>query len=137
MASVSPLDYVIRFIDAALTQPVSRPETASTPSRVDDIGYAGGLFVGEAVTLALSLVPPWNKPVVDARGAEVSAVPGAVRADAAHPILARHEQVVGPQITDFAKTLSHGFWHDLVDAFGRGASDAPGATYRLEVAADR
>jgi hypothetical protein len=98
---------------------------------LDTLSFTSGLVLGEAVTVALRYVPSWNKPVLGADGQPVPSVPGATRIGNA-PIRERHKEVVGPLITEFASKLSNGFMKDMLEAFGRGATDAPGATYRKE-----
>jgi hypothetical protein len=116
-----------------MTNPIRAALTWTPPSAtevIDEVGYTGGLLVGEAVTVALRFLPSWSKPVVDEAGKPVLQVPGASQVGD-RPIEERHKQLVGPMITEFASTLSHGYLRDALEAFGRGATDAPGETYRL------
>lgn len=89
--------------------------------------------LGVIVTEALALLPKWNKPVVDAQGKPVASVPGAQRVGN-HDILTRHQEVVGPRVTALVDTMPSGAVRELVAGFGRGATEAPGASYRLESA---
>lgn len=95
-------------------------------------GHALGVALGVIVTEALAAVPSWNTPVVDAHGQQVEQVPGATRLGD-HPILKRHEEVVGPQIAAAVENMSPGVLHDLLTGVGIGATEAPGDSYRLEV----
>ena len=94
-------------------------------------GHAVGVALGVIVTEALAAVPSWNQPVVDANGAQVEEVPGAKRIGN-HPILKRHEEVVGPKIAAAVERMSPGVIHDLLEGVGIGATEAPGDSYRLE-----
>lgn len=95
-------------------------------------GQALGLGAGVAVTELLAIVPGWNEPVLDGNGKPVASVPGAERIGD-HDIRKRHQEVVGPQITALDEKIPGGALHDLVGGFGAGATEAPGASYRLEV----
>jgi hypothetical protein len=61
-------------------------------------------------------------------------VPGADR-QGDHPLLKRHQEVVGPQIAALVATLEPGAVRDLLDGLARGATAAPGTSYRLEASA--
>jgi hypothetical protein len=95
-------------------------------------GHALGVALGVIVTEALAAIPSWNAPVLDDHGAQVEEVPGATRIGD-HPILKRHEEVVGPKITAAVENMSPGVLHDLLTGVGVGATEAPGDSYRLEV----
>ncbi|MDP1822295.1 MAG: hypothetical protein Q8L48_03605 [Archangium sp.] len=92
-----------------------------------------GLGLGVIVTEALSLLPKWNKPVVDDQGQPVASIPGAERVGN-HDLLARHQEVVGPKVTALVDKMPAGAIHDLLAGFGKGATAAPGTSYRLESA---
>lgn len=98
------------------------------------LGHAVGLGLGVVVTEALRFVPGWNDRVVDAAGAPVAGVEGAARVGD-HDLRKRHEEVVGPKILEYVKTLPAGRVHELLQGLGEGASQAPGASYRLEARA--
>ena len=100
---------------------------------VERFGEALGLGLGVIVTEALSVVPSWNKPVLDERGMPVASVEGATRTGQ-HDILQRHTEVVGPKVTALVDKLRPGMVHDLLEGFGKGATAAPGTSYRLEAA---
>ena len=87
--------------------------------------------LGVIVTEALAAVPSWNRPVLDAQGQPVASVEGADRIGN-HDILKRHEEVVGPKVSALVEKLAPGAIHDLLLGFGKGATAAPGESYRLE-----
>ena len=89
------------------------------------------MALGVIVTEALAAVPSWNKPVLDAQGQPVASVEGADRIGS-HDILQRHEEVVGPKVSALVQKLAPGAIHDLLLGFGKGATAAPGESYRLE-----
>jgi hypothetical protein len=95
------------------------------------IGQGLGLALGVGVTEGLSLVPSWNQPVLDASGKPVASVPGADRIGD-HDILKRHQEVVGPQLGSLDSKIAPGALHDFVGGLAAGATEAPGASYRLE-----
>ncbi len=110
---------------------------AAVPSKhpmLEKFGEALGMGLGVIVTEALAAVPSWNKPVLDAQGKPVASVEGANRVGN-HDILKRHQEVVGPQVTALVARLSPGMVHDLLEGLGKGATAAPGESYRLEAAA--
>ena len=117
---------VAKAIAQAPTGPVTHPHPM-----LEGFGEALGLSLGVVVTEALSLVPSWNKPVLDAAGKPVAHVEGADR-QGSHDLLKRHQEVVGPKVAALVEKLSPGAIHDLLEGFGKGASAAPGASYRLE-----
>ena len=90
-----------------------------------------GLGLGVAVTEGLGLLPSWNQPVLDAGGKPVASVPGVQRIGD-HDILKRHQEVVGPQLTAVDAKIAPGALHDFVGGLASGATQAPGASYRLE-----
>lgn len=114
---------------------------ASTPNAtvtgkhplLEGFGESLGMGLGVVVTEALRLVPSWNKPVLDAQGKPVTDVAGAHRIGN-HDILKRHEEVVGPKVTALVARMPPGAIHDLLEGLGKGATAAPGTTYRLEAA---
>jgi hypothetical protein len=99
------------------------------------LGEAIGLGLGVVVTEGLRLVPGWNRPVVGSDGKPVACVPGAERRGD-YAIRKRHEEVVGPAVTRHAEKMKPGILHDLVAGFGIGATQAPGASYRLDARID-
>lgn len=109
------------------------PKEAAKHPLLARFGEKLGLGLGVIVTEALALAPKWNKPVLDAQGKPVASVPGAERIGQ-HEILARHQEVVGPKVTALVEKLAPGAIHDLLAGFGKGATAAPGASYRLEAA---
>ena len=100
---------------------------------LEKFGEKLGMGLGVIVTEALALVPSWNKPVLDAKGKPVASVEGAERVGN-HNILKRHEEVVGPKVKALVEKLAPGAIHDLLEGLGKGASAAPGTSYRLEAA---
>lgn len=51
----------------------------------------------------------------------------------AHPeSTVRREEVVGPKIQELVEKLHPGAVHDLLEGLADGATEAPGATYRLD-----
>ena len=69
--------------------------------------------------------------MLDAQGQPVKSIPGAERIGQ-HEILTRHQEVVGPKVTALVEKMAPGAIHDLLAGFGKGATEAPGASYRLE-----
>jgi hypothetical protein len=100
---------------------------------LEGFGEALGMGLGVVVTEALAALPSWNKPVLDAQGKPVASVEGANRVGN-HDILKRHQEVVGPKVTELVSKLSPGAVHDLLEGLGKGATAAPGESYRLEAA---
>jgi hypothetical protein len=100
---------------------------------LEGFGEALGKGLGVVVTEALALLPSWNKPVLDASGKPVQHVEGADRVGD-HNILKRHQEVVGPQINALVAKMAPGAIHDLLEGLGKGATAAPGESYRLEAA---
>ena len=78
-------------------------------------------------------MPSWNKPVLDANGKPVEHLPEVDRLSQ-HEIRTLRQQVVGPKIAVLVEKLALGAVHDLLEGLGRGATGAPGASYRLEAA---
>lgn len=117
----------------AVTQVLSSPAASPTHPLLEKFGDALGLGLGVVVTEALALVPSWNKPVLDANGKPAEHLPGVDRVGQ-HDILTRHQEVVGPKIAALVEKMAPGAVHDLLDGLGRGATRAPGASYRLEAA---
>lgn len=116
-----------------------RPKSDSyTPEHplLHTIGEHAGLGLGVAVTALLDLVPGWNSSLLDEDGMPVQAVEGAERIGDLD-LEKRHTQVVGPQVDAYGDTLDDGWFRDLVEGFGAGATEGPGATYRLESALSR
>ena len=91
--------------------------------------YAG-LATGVAVTAALRLSSKWDAPILE-NGAPVERIPGAERIGD-RDLRQRHQEVVGPLISLQATQMAPGVLQTLVASFGAGATEAPGATYRLE-----
>ena len=98
---------------------------------LERFGESLGMGLGVVVTEALALVPSWNKPVLDENGKPVMSVEGASRIGD-HDILKRHEEVVGPKVAALVEKLSPGAVHDLLEGLGKGATAAPGTSYRIE-----
>ncbi len=107
------------------------PQDAAQHPLLARFGEKLGLALGVIVTEALALSPKWNKPVLDAQGKPVASIPGAEKIGQ-HEILTRHQEVVGPQVTALVEKMKPGVIHDLLAGFGKGATEAPGASYRLE-----
>lgn len=99
---------------------------------LEQAGRALGLAAGVVVTEALALLPSWSQSLKDPNGKPVEHIPGADRIGD-HDLEKRHQEVVGPQITALNEKIPGGPLHDLVGGFGAGATEAPGASYRLEV----
>jgi hypothetical protein len=97
------------------------------------VGEGFGMGAGVLVTELLALLPSWREPVLDEQGQPAQSVPGADRIGD-YDIQKRHTQVVGPQLESYAEGLEEGWFKDLVDGVGEGATDAPGTSYRLESA---
>lgn len=100
---------------------------------LEKFGEGLGKALGVVVTEALALSPKWNAPLMDANGKPVQHVEGADRIGN-HDILTRHQEVVGPKITALVQKMAPGAIHDLLEGLGKGATEAPGASYRLEAA---
>lgn len=109
------------------------PKQAAKHPLLARFGEKLGLALGVVVTEALALSPKWNKPVLDAKGQPVASIPGAERIGQ-HELLTRHQEVVGPKVTALVEKMAPGAIHDLLAGFGKGATTAPGASYRLEAA---
>lgn len=107
------------------------PKEAAKHPLLAKFGEKLGLGLGVIVTEALALAPKWNKPVLDAQGKPVTSIPGAERVGQ-HEILTRHQEVVGPKVTALVEKMRPGAIHDLLAGIGKGATEAPGASYRLE-----
>lgn len=120
----------LRAVSRVIEEQRSSPAT-QRPDAAEQGGHALGVALGVVVTEALAAVPSWNAPVVDAQGQQVEQVPGATRIGD-YPILKRHEEVVGPQVTAAVDKMSPGVLHDLLAGVGVGATEAPGDSYRLE-----
>lgn len=120
--------------EAVVKAIVDAPSTpAAKHPLVERFGEALGLGLGVIVTEALSLNPGWNTPVLDAQGKPVTEIEGAARIGN-HDLLKRHQEVVGPKVTALVQQLPPGLVHDLVAGLGKGATAAPGTSYRLEAA---
>lgn len=127
--------------DATVKQAVTQLATAAVSQALIDqkpahpmlekFGKDLGLGLGVLVTEALALVPSWNTKVVDANGKPVASVEGAERIGN-HDILKRHQEVVGPQIAALVDKMHPGALRDLLDGLAKGATAAPGTSYRLE-----
>lgn len=98
---------------------------------LEKFGEGLGLSLGVIVTEALAVSKSWNAPVLDTKGKPVKSVPGATRIGD-YDIKKRHEEVVGPKIEALVAKMKPGMVHDLLDGMGKGATEAPGASYRLE-----
>mgnify|MGYP001500083044 CR=1 FL=1 len=100
---------------------------------LEKFGEHVGLALGVIVTQALALSKEWNAPLTDTNGKPVEHIEGADRLGN-HDLRKRHQEVVGPLVEKYVETLKPGIVHELLEGFARGASAAPGATYRLEAA---
>jgi hypothetical protein len=100
---------------------------------LEKFGEGLGKALGVVVTEALALAPKWNAPVLGADGKPVQHVEGADRIGN-HDILQRHQEVVGPKIAALVQKMPPGAIHDLLEGLGKGATEAPGDSYRLEAA---
>jgi hypothetical protein len=98
---------------------------------LERFGAMMGLGLGVIVTEALVFSKEWKARLVDPQGREVEHIPGADKIGD-FDLRKRHEQFVGPKITALVDKLPPGMIHDLVAGLGKGATDAPGASYRLE-----
>lgn len=107
------------------------PKEAAKHPLLARFGEKLGLALGVIVTEVLALSPKWNKPVLDTQGKPVASIPGAQKIGQ-HEILTRHQEVVGPRVTALVEKMAAGAIHDLLAGFGKGATEAPGASYRLE-----
>lgn len=105
--------------------------TASEHPILEHFGEAFGLALGVIVTEALAFVPSWNAKLLDPSGKPVQSIEGAVRIGD-HDLRKRHEEVVGPKIEAYVKTLPAGVVHDLLHGFAKGATEGPGTSYWLE-----
>ncbi|MFO0599995.1 MAG: hypothetical protein U0228_32090 [Myxococcaceae bacterium] len=117
--------------DAALKVISEQPKDPSTHPLLEKFGEALGLGLGVVVTEALALVPSWNAKLKDSSGKPLQHVEGADRIGN-HDLRKRHQEVVGPQIAELVKKLPAGAVHDLLDGLAKGATAAPGTSYRLE-----
>jgi hypothetical protein len=113
--------------------PIKTPQETAKHPLLARFGEHLGMGLGVIVTEALALVPKWNKPVLDSSGKPVTSIPGAERVGN-HDILTRHQEVVGPKITAFVEKMKPGAVRDVLAGLGKGATEAPGASYRLESA---
>lgn len=113
--------------------PIKTPQEQAKHPLLARFGEHLGLGLGVIVTEALALVPKWNKPLVDSSGKPVTSIPGAERIGD-HELRARHQEVVGPKISGLVEKMKPGAVRDVLAGLGRGASQAPGASYRLEAA---
>ncbi len=129
----APVAAARQAVTAAATRAVSVAITAQDSQHplLEKFGEGLGKALGVLVTEALAAVPSWNTPVLDASGKPTQHVEGADRIGN-HDILKRHQEVVGPQIAALVEKMPPGAQHDLVDGLARGATEAPGDSYRLE-----
>ncbi|MFL5320705.1 MAG: hypothetical protein ACJ790_13675 [Myxococcaceae bacterium] len=107
------------------------PNTVHDHPVLRGLGHALGLGLGVAVTEALRLVPGWNDRLVDSSGKDVTEIPGAKK-QGDHPLRKRYEEVVGPKIQALVNDMKPGAVHELLQGLASGATEAPGATYRLD-----
>jgi hypothetical protein len=126
----TPRKTVTRAATEAVMKAIATGKSTGHPA-LEKFGKALGLGLGVLVTEALATQPKWNKPVLDAAGKPVKSIEGATRIGN-HDLLARHQEVVGPKIAALVSKLPDGALHDLLKGLGEGASQAPGASYRLE-----
>lgn len=127
----SPAEGVVAAAKSAVLDGIAAG--APPPSLVERFGETLGLGLGVLVTEALAVVPSWNAPLRDAAGKPVEHVAGADRVGT-HDLRKRHEEVVGPKIAALVSQVPAGVLRDLVDGLARGATAAPGTSYRLEAA---
>jgi hypothetical protein len=111
------------------------PAPPSGGGLLERAGRALGLGLGVVVTEGLRLAPGWDDPVLGADGKPVDSVPGAVR-EGDYEIRKRHEEVVGPAVAKQADATAPGMLKDFLTGFGEGASEAPGASYRIDAKID-
>jgi hypothetical protein len=125
-----------KSLTAQATKAVSEALHAQSSDHpaLEKFGEALGMGLGLIVTEALALNPSWNKPVLDASGKPAKSIPGAERIGN-HDILKRHQEVAGPKIAALVAKMSPGVIHDLLDGLAKGATAAPGTSYRIESAA--
>jgi hypothetical protein len=100
---------------------------------LEKFGESLGMGLGVIVTEALAASKTWNAPVLNKKGQPVKSVEGAKRIGN-HDIKKRHEEVVGPKITALVAKMKPGVVHDLLEGMGKGATAAPGTSYRMEAA---
>lgn len=100
---------------------------------LEKFGEHLGLALGVIVTEALALSRDWNAPLKDPSGKPVEHVEGADRIGG-HDLRKRHQEVVGPKIEAYVEKLKPGIVHELLEGLARGASAAPGTSYRIEAA---
>ena len=98
---------------------------------LEKLGEHVGLTLGVIVTEALALSKDWNSRLYDPSGRELESVPGATKIGE-HDLRKRHQQVVGPKIAALVEKLTPGVVHELLEGVARGASAAPGTSYRIE-----
>jgi hypothetical protein len=111
--------------------PNSAAVISASHKAVGKVGQGIGLGLGVAVTEGLAFSKKWNAPLLNPQGQPVQSIPGANRIGN-HDIRVRHQEVVGPQVAAKAAKLPPGFRHDFLEGVGRGATAAPGTSYRLE-----
>ena len=123
--------------DAAVKVIASHEGAAKTVTgqhpMLEKFGEKLGMGLGVIVTEALALLPSANKPLLDKQGKPVASIPGAERIGN-HDILTRHQEVIGPKVTALVEKMPAGALHDLLEGLGKGATAAPGESYRLEAA---
>lgn len=100
---------------------------------LEKFGEHLGLALGVIVTEALALSKDWNAPLEGPNGKPVEHVEGADRVGN-HALRKRHQEVVGPKIEKLVETMKPGVIHELLEGLARGASAAPGTSYRIEAA---
>jgi hypothetical protein len=100
---------------------------------LEKFGESLGMGLGVIVTEALAVSKSWNAPVLTKKGTPVKSVEGAKRIGN-HDIKKRHEEVVGPKIAALVAKMKPGAVHDLLEGLGKGATAAPGTSYRMEAA---
>jgi hypothetical protein len=128
-----PVAEARKAVSRAATAAVAEAIATRKPQHpvLEKFGEALGKGLGILVTEALAVAPGWNAKVKDAQGRPVRHVEGADRIGN-HDIRKRHEEVVGPKIAALVEKMPAGALHDLLDGLARGASEAPGDSYRLE-----
>ncbi|HEY4223668.1 MAG TPA: hypothetical protein VGO62_20065, partial [Myxococcota bacterium] len=126
-----------KALTAQATEAAAHAVAAGNPQHplLEKFGDALGMALGVVVTEALALVPSWNTRVLDQNGKPATSVPGADRIGD-HDILKRHQEVVGPQIEALVEKMAPGAVHDLLAGLARGATAAPGTSYRIEAAVE-
>jgi hypothetical protein len=131
----APLSAAQKKLAGKATAAVSAAIAEKKPDHplLEKFGKELGVGLGVVVTEALAVSQSWNAPLKDANGKPVQSVPGATRIGD-HDLRKRHQEVVGPQINALVAKMKPGAIHDLLEGLAKGATEAPGDSYRLEAA---